>query len=253
MSNEESVQKIREEEQEVHTFLAGKSRQAGEDEELRRLKHEYRQYAYTTPIKIILFFRILHHYLHKTMTKEAMRFLRTELHQPNIPMPYRHMLIERYVELINSLGYTDYAQAFLVREGMSVVNVNNNNNNNDNNEDQPPQLVGGVQKNPLCPPGQVLRFGSTRKSKQYRGSTRKVCAPGIGKLKEGQLAKFGYSDVVHKTTEVRRAALDKAVKEFGALSVFRKLNAVYVYTRKSAKESSAIFKEDRDWVKGKYM
>ena len=105
----------------------------------------------------------------------------------------------------------------------------------------------------LCPSGQVLRFGSTRKSKKHRRSTRKLCGPGIGKLKEGQLAKFGYSDVVHKTVEVRRAALDKAVKEFGPLSVFRKLNAVYVYGRRSAKESSKIFKEDRDWVKGKYM
>jgi len=118
---------------------------------------------------------------------------------------------------------------------------------------------GGTKKAPssrqmtksLCPSGQVLRFGSTRK--KGRRSTRKLCVPGIGKLKEGQLAKFGYTDVVHKTTEVRRAALDKAVKEFGPLSVFRKLNAVYVYTRKSAKESSKIFKEDRDWIKGKYM
>ena len=124
---------------------------------------------------------------------------------------------------------------------------------------------GGTKKAPssrrmtksLCPSGQVLRFGSTRKlkkgSKKYNRSTRKLCAPGIGKLKEGQLAKFGYVNVVHKTTEVRRAALDKAVKEFGALSVFRKLNAVYVYGRRSAKESSKIFKEDRDWIKGKYM
>ena len=120
---------------------------------------------------------------------------------------------------------------------------------------------GGTKKAPssrrmtksLCPSGQVLQFGSTRKLKKGRRSTRKLCVPGIGKLKEGQLAKFGYTDVVHKTTEVRRAALDKAVKEFSPLSVFRKLNAVYVYTRKSAKESSKIFKEDRDWVKSKYM
>ena len=118
---------------------------------------------------------------------------------------------------------------------------------------------GGTKKAPssrrmtksLCPSGQVLQFGSTRK--KGRRSTRKLCGPGIGKLKEGQLAKFGYTVVVHKSAEARRAALDKAVKEFGALSVFRKLNAVYVYTRKSAKESSKIFKEDRDWIKSKYM
>lgn len=50
----------------------------------------------------------------------------------------------------------------------------------------------------------------------------------------------------------RHIALAAAVKAHGALSVFRKLNAVYVYTRNTSPSSSAIFKADRDWVKAQY-
>jgi hypothetical protein len=50
----------------------------------------------------------------------------------------------------------------------------------------------------------------------------------------------------------RHAALAKAVKEFGSLGVWRKLNAVYVYTRRTAPEASKTFKADRDWVRATY-
>ena len=50
----------------------------------------------------------------------------------------------------------------------------------------------------------------------------------------------------------RHLALSSAVKAYGALSVFRKLNAVYVYTRNASPSSSAIFKADRDWIKAEY-
>ena len=51
----------------------------------------------------------------------------------------------------------------------------------------------------------------------------------------------------------RHAALKKAVAVFGALSTFRKLNAVYVYTRKSSPTSSRIFKADRDYIRATHM
>ena len=47
----------------------------------------------------------------------------------------------------------------------------------------------------------------------------------------------------------RHAALTNAVKEYGALTVFRKLNAISVYTRHTAPTSSRIFLLDRNWVK----
>lgn len=81
-----------------------------------------------------------------------------------------------------------------------------------------------------------------------RAGTRK-CVQGIGPLKSGYLKRFGYGNVVSMSEEARRSALRRAVAAYGSLTVFRKLNAVYVYTRRSAPASSAIFKADRDWVR----
>jgi len=76
--------------------------------------------------------------------------------------------------------------------------------------------------------------------------------PGIGPLRKGELAIFGYVNVSVLSEAKRHLALGRAVRAYGALSVFRKLNAVYVYTRYTAPVSSAIFKVDRDWVKEYY-
>jgi hypothetical protein len=75
--------------------------------------------------------------------------------------------------------------------------------------------------------------------------------PGIGKLKEGKLVRLGYSAVKSKT--VRHKALKKAVKRYGALSTFRKLNAASTYTKRSSKGRSRTFKADRNWVKKSFM
>ncbi len=54
---------------------------------------------------------------------------------------------------------------------------------------------------------------------------------GIGTLKKGRLAAFGYSSTASATT--RHAALKKAIGAYGATAVYRMLNAVYVYTRRT--------------------
>jgi hypothetical protein len=51
----------------------------------------------------------------------------------------------------------------------------------------------------------------------------------------------------------RHAALANAVAAYGALSVFRKLNAISIYTRRTAPASSRIFLADRNHVRSKYM
>ena len=76
--------------------------------------------------------------------------------------------------------------------------------------------------------------------------------PGIGPLRSGELAKFGYSHVVSKSKTARHKALSLAVKEFGSLGVWRKLNAVQVYTRRLSPASSKVFKADMDWIRSKY-
>jgi hypothetical protein len=70
----------------------------------------------------------------------------------------------------------------------------------------------------------------------------------IGTLKKGLLIKYGYHNVADLSLQKRHSALTKAMKAYGTLSVYRKLNAVYVYNRKTNPFVARIFKADRDWV-----
>jgi hypothetical protein len=72
----------------------------------------------------------------------------------------------------------------------------------------------------------------------------------IGTIKAGLLSKYGYSS--QKNTRQRHAALEKAVRAYGSLSVLRKLNAVAVYTRRTSPSISAIFKADMVWVRSSF-
>lgn len=117
-----------------------------------------------------------------------------------------------------------------------------------------------------CPRGYIKRAAFTRRSSSGRKSLvpeqciRNMGAPGkglrtgpgIGPLRKGELAKHGYRDVIHKTIDARHIALAQAVKEYGSLGVWRKLNAVHVYTRRLSPASSRIFKADMDWIRSKY-
>ena len=76
--------------------------------------------------------------------------------------------------------------------------------------------------------------------------TVKHGSAGIGPLKSGKLSKLGYSSSA--SSAVRHAALEKAIKEYGPLAVYRMLNAVYVYSKRTTPAKSATYKADRDWI-----
>jgi hypothetical protein len=76
-------------------------------------------------------------------------------------------------------------------------------------------------------------------------------APGIGKLKEGDLSSLGYS--VGQKASTRRRAVDRAVAKYGKLSALRKLNAVAVYTRRTSPKKSKTFKSDVRYVQKRYF
>jgi hypothetical protein len=80
-----------------------------------------------------------------------------------------------------------------------------------------------------------------------KGLPGKKQGKGIGPLRKGEMTRFGYSS--KDSVEKRRLALKKAVTELGALSVFRKLDAVAKLSLRVAPDSSRIFVGDRDWVK----
>lgn len=135
-----------------------------------------------------------------------------------------------------------------------------------------------------CPPGMierkeyarkystaVLQKGFTRKSKlgklsvikpnkqslSYVGTkcVKDIGLPGkstqsIGPLKKGELSKYGYS--MRQEEKNRHEALEKAVEKYGALGVYRKLDAVAKLTFHSIPQASKIYEKDQNWVKEKY-
>jgi hypothetical protein len=73
---------------------------------------------------------------------------------------------------------------------------------------------------------------------------------GIGPLRKGELTKHGYS--TFNQTAKRHSALRKAVKEFGALGVYRKLNAVSKLGVRTMPTVAKTFKRNRNWVRKTY-
>jgi hypothetical protein len=65
------------------------------------------------------------------------------------------------------------------------------------------------------------------------------------------LRKYGYA--IDLPAANRQKALSKAVKRYGALSVFRKLNALAVLNKNRNKANAKVYKQDRDFVKSKFM
>jgi hypothetical protein len=131
-----------------------------------------------------------------------------------------------------------------------------------------------------CPPGQILKKGYIRKystavkargftvkrknGAMYRvkptdkntyvearcikntGLPGKGSAKGIGPLKKGELAKHGYS--FRETREKRRLALHKAIIEYTAIGVYRKLDAIAKLTMRTIPAASKVYAADRNWV-----
>jgi hypothetical protein len=73
---------------------------------------------------------------------------------------------------------------------------------------------------------------------------------GIGKLRKGELLKYGYQ--YRLSDSARHTALKKAIKRYGALSTYRKLDAVAKLSLRTAPDASLVFARDRNWIKENY-
>jgi len=69
----------------------------------------------------------------------------------------------------------------------------------------------------------------------------------IGPLRKGDLSKYGYS--AKKPEHERHAALNKAIAEYGALTTYRKVNAVAKLAIRRAPGISKIFEKDSNWIR----
>lgn len=98
------------------------------------------------------------------------------------------------------------------------------------------------------------RGGKTIHREAYTYERVDVGRPGKGPklipVEKGKLTKFGYS--TKKSARARHEALRKAIKRYGALSVFRKLNAMVIVRKRTQPEAREIFEADRDWVRDQY-
>lgn len=126
-----------------------------------------------------------------------------------------------------------------------------------------------TRKQGRCPPGKIVRSAYTRRviskngvSKTIRVKTSCVKdmgargklpagAPKIGPLKKGELSRFGYS-YKHPESD-RRQAIRNAIKELGALNLYRKLDAVAKLTVLTSPKASQTFAADRDWIRAHYV
>lgn len=77
-----------------------------------------------------------------------------------------------------------------------------------------------------------------------------VSGEGFGKLRKGDLIKYGYQ--YRLSDAIRHRALKKAIDQYGLLTVYHKLDAVAKLSKRTAPDASTIFSEDRDWVKQKF-
>ena len=73
---------------------------------------------------------------------------------------------------------------------------------------------------------------------------------GIGPLKKDILKQYGYSTKVG--VRKRHQALSLAVKNYKALAIFRRLNAVRVLTKRTNPQASETFLEDMKWFRKKF-
>lgn len=140
-------------------------------------------------------------------------------------------------------------------------------------------------KNNQCPKGYILRKGYTRKFRQSIATSgytvrrkgkvytvrpkmsvvkvKPACikdrglpgkgpleGEGIGKLRKGELIKYGYQ--YRLSDSLREKALKKAIKVYGALSVYHKLDAVAKLSLRTAPDASKIFIRDREWVRNNF-
>ena len=89
----------------------------------------------------------------------------------------------------------------------------------------------------------------------YVATREDIGQPGIGPklipiIEKGSLSKHGYS--TKKGESARRQALKKAVKAFGALSVFRKLKAQETLRKRTQPKTREIFAGDAQWVREQF-
>ena len=105
---------------------------------------------------------------------------------------------------------------------------------------------------PSCKRGEIVREGYIRKSRRRQVAPGCIKDIGLSKkgkqlfvLSKGTLTQYGYhTDLSEKD---RHIALRRALTHIKPLSVYRKLNALYVLNKN--RPLGSLYREDAEWVK----
>ena len=101
-----------------------------------------------------------------------------------------------------------------------------------------------------------VKVKATKHRNGYTATRRDLGKPGIGPkmipiTKKGSLKKYGYS--TDKTMGPRHEALEKAIRKYSPLSVFRKLNAQVTLRKTTQPAARHVFAADAEWVRQQLM
>ena len=111
-----------------------------------------------------------------------------------------------------------------------------------------------------CGPGQTRRQPYVRQTKGGLVRVPSACITKqgvgsdvrIGPIRHGDLTAFGYSDVANLSKGEREAALRKAVAAHTSLSIWKKLNVLFIFNKNKSPVLSDLFREDRDWIQATF-
>ncbi len=93
---------------------------------------------------------------------------------------------------------------------------------------------------------------TTRRSSGRKLSPRETVRNAAMNMRKGRLSSFGYSNIKSLSAQERHDALDKAIQDENPLSVFRKINLIYVLN-KNNQPVADILNRDKNWIRRNYM
>ena len=94
-------------------------------------------------------------------------------------------------------------------------------------------------------------YDMTWSIKNMTPKTPKTPFPKIS-LKKGELGKHGYKDIKTLSVKKRHVALDKAIKEYGAQKVLKKLGLIKTYQKNKNPKVSNLLMDNMKWSRKKY-
>lgn len=106
-----------------------------------------------------------------------------------------------------------------------------------------------------CPEGDIPKSSYVRKGLPghppiYVPPTCMRGVSRIGILRRGDLKKYGYR--YDLPLEARRKSLEKAIKHYGVLETWQKLNAIANISKTTNPVPASVFQQDAAWVLGIY-